>query len=73
MYGIFFPLASESGQGDSMVAHFVPRGKNLSEVMLVKKTKLQRPKQFFKEPNQFFNVNDIKPEFSREPTTKVRS
>ena len=67
MYGIYFPLASGS-TSNSMVAHFVPRGKNLSEVMLVKKTKLQRPKQFFKEPNQFFNVNDIKPEFpDKEP------
>ena len=71
MYGIYFPLASESGQGDSMVAHFVPRGDNLSEVMLIKKTKLQRPKQFFKEPNQFFNVNDIKPEFPENPPPKL--
>ena len=55
----------------SMVAHFVPRGKNLSEVMLVKKTKIQRPKQFFKEPNQFFNVNDIKPEFPENPPPKL--
>ena len=53
------------------VAHFKPRGKNLSEVMLVKKTKLQRPKQFFKEPNQFFNVNDIKPEFPENPPPKL--
>ena len=53
------------------VAHFVPRGDNLSEVMLVKKTKLQRPKQFFKEPNQFFNVNDIKPEFPENPPPKL--
>ena len=68
MYGIYFPLASESGQGDSMVAHFVPRGKNLSEVMLIKKTKLQRPNEFFKKPNEFFNINDIKPEFpDKEP------
>ena len=71
MYGIYFPLASEGGGGDVQVAHFVPRGKNLSEVMLVKKTKLQRPKQFFKEPNQFFNVNDIKPEFPENPPPKL--
>ena len=71
MYGIYFPLASESGQGDSMVAHYVPRGRNLSETMLVKKTKIQRPKQFFKEPNQFFNVNDIKPEFPENPPPKL--
>ena len=55
----------------SMVAHFAPKGKNLSEVMLVKKTKLQRPNQFFKEPNQFFNVNDIKPEFPENPPPKL--
>ena len=55
----------------SMVAHFAPKGKNLSEVMLVKKTKIQRPKQFFKEPNQFFNVNDIKPEFPENPPPKL--
>jgi len=67
MYGIYFPLAS-GNTSNTQIAHFVPRGKNLSEVMLVKKTKLQRPKQFFKEPNQFFNVNDIKPEFpDKEP------
>ena len=70
MYGIFFPLAS-GNNSNAMVAHFVPRGKNLSEVMLVKKTKLQRPKQFFKEPNQFFNVNDIKPEFPENPPPKL--
>ena len=70
MYGIFFPLAS-GNSSNAMVAHFVPRGKNLSEVMLVKKTKLQRPKQFFKEPNQFFNVNDIKPEFPENPPPKL--
>ena len=70
MYGIYFPLAS-GNTSNSMVAHFVPRGKNLSEVMLVKKTKLQRPKQFFKEPNQFFNVNDIKPEFPENPPPKL--
>ena len=70
MYGIYFPLAS-GNNSNAMVAHFVPRGKNLSEVMLVKKTKLQRPKQFFKEPNQFFNVNDIKPEFPENPPPKL--
>ena len=70
MYGIFFPLAS-GNNSNAMVAHFVPRGKNLSEVMLVKKTKIQRPKQFFKEPNQFFNVNDIKPEFPENPPPKL--
>ena len=67
MYGIFFPLAS-GNSSNAMVAHFVPRGENLSEVMLVKKTKLQRPKQFFKEPNEFVNMDDIKPEFpDKEP------
>ena len=70
MYGIYFPLAS-GNTSNTQIAHFVPRGKNLSEVMLVKKTKLQRPKQFFKEPNQFFNVNDIKPEFPENPPPKL--
>ena len=70
--GIYVPKAVKPGNtSNSMVAHFVPRGKNLSEVMLVKKTKLQRPKQFFKEPNQFFNVNDIKPEFPENPPPKL--
>jgi len=55
----------------SMVAHFVPRGENLSEVMLVKKTKLKRPNQFFKEPNEFFNQDDIKPEFPENPPPKL--
>ena len=68
--GTFIPRAVNPGK-TPMVAHFVPRGKNLSEVMLVKKTKLQRPKQFFKEPNQFFNVNDIKPEFPENPPPKL--
>ena len=71
MYGIYFPLVNSGTTSNSMVAHFVPRGKNLSEVMIVKKTKLQRPKQFFKEPNQFFNVNDIKPEFPENPPPKL--
>ena len=66
--GSYVPKAQKNGKSSTMVAHFVPRGKNLSEVMLVKKTKIQRPRQFFKEPNQFFNVNDIKPEFpDKEP------
>ena len=70
--GIYVPKAVKpKNTSNSMVAHFVPRGKNLSEVMLVKKTKLQRPKQFFKEPNQFFNVNDIKPEFPENPPPKL--
>ena len=68
--GVYIPKAVKPGK-TPMVAHFVPRGKNLSEVMLVKKTKLQRPKQFFKEPNQFFNVNDIKPEFPENPPPKL--
>ena len=69
--GTYVPKAQKNGKSSTMVAHFVPRGKNLSEVMLVKKTKLQRPKQFFKEPNQFFNVNDIKPEFPENPPPKL--
>jgi hypothetical protein len=68
--GTYIPKAVKPGK-TPMVAHFVPRGDNLSEVMLVKKTKLQRPKQFFKEPNQFFNVNDIKPEFPENPPPKL--
>jgi len=68
MYGIYFPLVNSGSTSNSMVAHFVPRGKNLSEVMLIKKTKLQRPNEFFKKPNEFFNINDIKPEFpDKEP------
>ncbi len=68
--GTYIPKAVKPGK-TPMVAHFVPRGDNLSEVMLVKKSKLQRPKQFFKEPNQFFNVNDIKPEFPENPPPKL--
>jgi len=69
--GSYVPKAQKNGKSNTMVAHFVPRGKNLSEEMLVKKTKIQRPKQFFKEPNQFFNVNDIKPEFPENPPPKL--
>ena len=69
--GSYVPKAQKNGKSSTMVAHFVPRGKNLSEVMLVKKTKIQRPKQFFKEPNKFFNVNDIKPEFPENPPPKL--
>ena len=68
--GTYIPKAVKPGK-TPMVAHFVSRGKNLSEVMLVKKTKLKRPNQFFKEPNQFFNVNDIKPEFPENPPPKL--
>ena len=69
--GSYVPKAQKNGKSSTMVAHFVPRGKNLSEVMFVKKTKIQRPKQFFQEPNQFFNVNDIKPEFPENPPPKL--
>ena len=47
-----------------MVAHFVPRGDKLPEEMFRKKSKL-------KKPNQFFNQDDIKPEFPENPPPKL--
>ena len=56
-------MRAQQNQG-SMVAHFVPRGKKLSEEMFLKKSKLQKP-------NQFFNPDDIKPVFPENPPPKL--
>ena len=59
MYGIHFPLASGGG-GNTQLAHFKPRGKNLFERV----SKLRKP-------NEFFNQDDIKPEFPENPPPKL--
>ena len=59
MYKIYFPLASGGG-GNTQLAHFKPRGKNLFERV----SKLRKP-------NEFFNQDDIKPEFPENPPPKL--
>ena len=59
MYKIHFPLASGGG-GNTQLAHFKPRGKNLFERV----SKLRKP-------NEFFNQDDIKPEFPENPPPKL--
>ena len=59
MYGIYFPLASEGG-GDVQLAHYKPKGKTLFERV----SKLRKP-------NEFFNPDDIKPEFPENPPPKL--
>ena len=69
MYGIYFPLAFESGDGNVQVAHYQPKGNHLLE----KYARPQPRRDLFErlKQKQFFNPNDIKPTFPENPPPQL--